>query len=139
MKTIEQVVNEYKFTAFDERDIQRFSKFIPVEHFGKFELELGPVPVDHFHIELTREIILDHLKCDLKLAFDYALDNWDLSANAMFHVIKMWNWILEEGLEEWDNKDYSWHGLPFYKATALKYGFDNPIGDDIGNESKYGD
>ena len=31
------------------------------------------------------------------------------------------------------------NGLPLFKATALKYGFNNPIGDDEGNESNYGD
>jgi hypothetical protein len=29
------------------------------------------------------------------------------------------------------------YGLPLFKATALKYGFNNPIGDDLGSEDKY--
>jgi hypothetical protein len=47
----------------------------------------------------------------------------------------MWNWILDEGLEDFD--DYAQYGLPLFKATAVKYGFENPIGDDYGNEYKY--
>ena len=36
-----------------------------------------------------------------------------------------------------NDKDYAMYGLPLFKATALKYGFDNPIGDDLGSEDKY--
>ena len=48
-----------------------------------------------------------------------------------------WNKVLEEGLEDWDEDNYRYYGLPLFKATALKYGFDNPIGDDYGDECKY--
>lgn len=29
------------------------------------------------------------------------------------------------------------YGLPLFKATAVKYGWDNPIGEDSGRERKY--
>lgn len=58
-----------------------------------------------------------------------------ISAGLMYEVVSMWNWILEEGLENFDK--YAQYGLPLFKATAEKYGFDNPIGSDKGNESKY--
>lgn len=29
------------------------------------------------------------------------------------------------------------NGLPLFKATAVKYGWDNPIGEDSGRERKY--
>jgi hypothetical protein len=29
------------------------------------------------------------------------------------------------------------YGLPIFKATAQKYGFNNPIGEDTGSEEKY--
>jgi len=38
-------------------------------------------------------------------------------------------------LENFDS--YAMYGLPLYKATALKYGFKNPIGDDDGDEEEY--
>ena len=57
----------------------------------------------------------------------------------MFEVVKMWNWILEEGLENFSDNDYAQYGLPLFKATAIKYGFDNPIGTDSGCEFKYSD
>ena len=53
----------------------------------------------------------------------------------MYETVKMWNWILEEDLEDFDS--YPMYGLPLFKATALKYGFDNPIGEDNGYETKY--
>lgn len=50
----------------------------------------------------------------------------------MYECVAMWNWILEEGLENFDS--YAQYGLPLFKATAVKYGFDNPIGDMRGDE-----
>lgn len=55
----------------------------------------------------------------------------------MFECVMMWNYILEEGLEDWDEDDYRFYGLPLFKATAVKYGWDNPIGEDSGRERKY--
>lgn len=43
----------------------------------------------------------------------------------------------KEGLESWDEDDYAFYGLPLFKATAVKYGWDNPIGEDSGRERKY--
>jgi hypothetical protein len=40
-------------------------------------------------------------------------------------------------LEDWPDRNYAQYGLPLFKATALKYDFENPIGDDLGNEPKY--
>lgn len=31
----------------------------------------------------------------------------------------------------------TFYGLPLFKATAVKYGWDNPIGEDSGRERKY--
>ena len=59
------------------------------------------------------------------------------SASLMFECVMMWNYILEEGLEGWGEDDYAFYGLPLFKATAVKYGWDNPIGEDSGRERKY--
>lgn len=56
----------------------------------------------------------------------------------MFDIVLKWNRILEEGLENWPDFDYAMYGLPLFKATAIKYGWDNPIGDDSGREQEYG-
>ena len=84
---------------------------------------------------MTRENILKQLREDVDFGFEKALSQLGLSAGIMYEVVHMWNWILEEGLEDFD--EYAQHGLPLFKATAVKYGFDNPIGNDHGNERKY--
>ena len=33
--------------------------------------------------------------------------------------------------------EYAMYGLPLFKATAVKYGWDNPIGEDTGTEEYY--
>ena len=134
MKTLEQIKEQYKFNAFNSRDLGRLIKFIPQDeliHFG-IEIQEG---CTHESIPFTRENVLIELKEDLEFAFEKALDRRSISAEAMYAVIKMWNWILEEGLEIFDN--YSNYGLPLLKATAVKYGFDNPINNDEGNEYWY--
>lgn len=67
----------------------------------------------------------------------YCLIGPIISASLMFECVMMWNYILEEGLEDWDEDDYGFYGLPLFKATAVKYGWDNPIGEDSGRERKY--
>jgi hypothetical protein len=91
----------------------------------------------HKQIPFTRENILKQLEKDVAFGFEKALDKKSLSASCMFGVIAMWNWILEEGLENFDEDNYAQYGLPLLKATALKYGFQNPIGEDTGKEKKY--
>ena len=39
--------------------------------------------------------------------------------------------------QSFDGRDFA-RIVPLFKATSLKYGFNNPIGDDEGNEPKYG-
>jgi hypothetical protein len=85
--------------------------------------------------DFTRDNILRHLSEDVAFGFKKALDQRGISAGLMYEVVKMWNWILEEGLENFET--YAQYGLPLFKATAVKYGFPNPIGDDDGDESKY--
>lgn len=36
-----------------------------------------------------------------------------------------------------ENTNYAMYGLPLFKATAVKYGWENPIGDDNGDEEFY--
>jgi hypothetical protein len=78
---------------------------------------------------------LPNIEEDVEFGFEKALNQRGISSSLMYEVVSMWNWILEEGLEDFD--DYAQYGLPLFKATAVKYGFDNPIGDDSGDESHY--
>lgn len=139
MKSLSQIKEEYKSEAIDNRDLHRLINFIPVEEWEDLGLELkdgvDPSEVDHEVEPFTKENVLKHLESDVAFGFRKALNRRGISAGLMYEVVQMWNWILEDGLEDFD--EYPQYGLPLFKATAKKYGFDNPIGEDAGTESKY--
>lgn len=136
MKTLEQIASDYKSETLDGRDLHRLMQFIPEAMLPQFGLELkGEYVGKHAHLPFTRENVLHQLEKDVEFGFEKALNQRGISAGLMYEVVRMWNWILEEGLEVFD--DYAQYGLPLFKATAVKYGFDNPIGDDNGDESRY--
>lgn len=136
MKTLEQIAVEYKSQTLDGRDLGRLAQFIAEDELPKFGVELKEEYIGkHKAIQFTRENVLHQLEKDVEFGFEKALNQRGLSAGLMYEVVAMWNWILGEGLEGFD--DYAQYGLPLFKATAVKYGFDNPIGEDSGDESKY--
>ena len=140
MKTLEQIAKEYTSNTLDGRDLHRLAQFIPFNKLEDFGLELneGVTEEDWEVKEFTKENVLAQLKEDVEFGFRKALDKRGISAGMMFEVVMMWNWVLEEGLEDYDTSTgYAQYGLPLLKATALKYGFNNPIGDDEGNEFEY--
>ncbi len=137
MKTLEQIKG-FKSETLDGRDLWRLSDFLPEDQLESFGIELkDEYKGKHKHKPLTSENVLKQLEKDVSFGFEKALDQRGLSSDAMYNVVRMWNWILEEGLEDFDK--YPMYGLPLFKATAVKYGFDNQIGDDTGCESKYED
>jgi hypothetical protein len=136
MKTLEEIKTQYKSETLDGRDLQRLSQFIPEAELKDFGMELKEEYTGtHTHIPFTKENILIQLEKDVAFGFEKALNQRGISSGLMYAVVQMWNWILEEGLENFD--DYPMYGLPLFKATAIKYGFPNPIGDDTGSEDKY--
>ena len=136
MKTLEEISAEYKSDSFDGRDLNRLAQFIPEGMLEKFGLTLNDgFAGKHIAIPFTRENVLKQLEKDVAFGFEKALNQRGISAGLMHDVVLMWNWVLQEGLENFD--DYAMYGLPVFKATAVKYGFENPIGDDSGSESKY--
>jgi hypothetical protein len=137
MKTLEQI-KKYRSQAIDMRDLVRLMEFFPKEDLMDWGRDMGRefhFQDNHAHTELTREAVLAQLEKDVAFGFEKALDQRGISADCMFQVVAMWNWVLEEGLEGF--RDYAHYGLPLFKATAVKYGFPNPIGDDTGSEAKY--
>lgn len=141
MKDLTQMVKEYNFEAIDGRDLSRLAMFLNASQLSilkdrgfieEFNSEEAP-------LEYSEEVILDRLKSDLTFAFDKALGKRGLSAACMWHVIRMWNTLLENGLGDPSDEQYTWYGLPYLKATALANGLDNPLGDDTGAEPQYGD
>lgn len=137
MKTLEQVL-AYEPQALDGRDVARLMVFANEDQLRKAGFRLtSDAKEGRVVVPFTKQNVLTLLKGDLEFAFKKALDKRGISSWSMFEVIQMWNWVLEEGLEDFSHNDYTQYGLPLYKATALKYGFPNPIGDDSGSEEKY--
>ncbi|WPS85549.1 hypothetical protein SMD22_00380 (plasmid) [Brevibacillus halotolerans] len=138
MKTIDQVFSLYSRNKLEGRELSRLSLFIPEEYLYRFGLGLSEESKGkHQAIPFTKENVLMQLKKDVEFGFEKALWKKGLSAAMMFEVVRTWNWILEDGLEDWDANKYGEYGLPLFKATALKYGLYNPIGEDEGNELEY--
>lgn len=137
MKTLEEIVKEYKSKTLDGRDLSRLAQFVPFDMLS----ELGIEPNEEYNTlekwnelvkPFTRENVLKQLKEDVSFGFEKALNRRGLSAGAMYECVRMWNIILQEGLEDFDS--YAQYGLPLFRETAVKYGFDNPIGDMYGDE-----
>lgn len=137
MKTLEEIVKEYKSQTLDGRDLSRLAQFVPFDMLS----ELGIEPIEEYNTPekwnelvkpFTRENVLKQLKEDVSFGFEKALNRRGISSSFMYECVRMWNIILEEGLEDFDS--YAQYGLPLFRETAVKYGFDNPIGDMYGDE-----
>lgn len=137
MKTLDQVIADYESKAIDGRDFTRLAAFVPANQLDAIGCALPP-GTTHTPLPFTRENVLAQLQQDVAFGFEKALDKRGISANCMYYVVAMWNWVLEEGLGL-DNFEggYAQYGLPLFKATAVKYGWPNPIGDDTGSEYRY--
>lgn len=137
MKTLEQVISAYRSQTFDGRDLTRLAAFVPADQLHLIGLEyqgclLGMAVREV--LPFTRENVLAELKDDVAFAFEKALNRRGISSQFMFECVRMWNWVLEEGLEDWSFDNYAMYGLPLYKATALKYGFPDEIDGHEGSE-----
>ena len=140
MKTLQKILDNFKVweTPLDDRFGKRLCSFLTVEQAAQIGFEFKPEYAKiHVPKEWTRENILAQLKEDVEFGFEKALNCRGISSSLMFDVVLKWNRVLEDGLENYDEDDYAQYGLPLFKATAVKYGWDNPIGGDYGDESKY--
>lgn len=134
MLTLDNVIQKFKTETIDGRDVVRLARFVPQERFSDLGLSLIEGSV-HTPLEWSEVNIKDQLKVDLSFAFYKALSKRGISASLMYSVVKMWLWILEDPLK--DFTEYAQYGLPLFKAVAVKYGFENEIGDDDGTEWDY--
>lgn len=147
MKTIKDVLNKWKFDWDSERftfaeflSYEQMKKFLGKDLFNSFKTEI----IENFDkkkwkpFSFDREVILNVLKQHVSYGFKTALSNNPGFAPCYtYNIVRLFNWILEEGLEDWEENNYENYGLPLFKATAEKYGWDNPIGNDKGDEEKY--
>ena len=138
MKTLEQVMKDFKSNTLDGRDAARLASFVKEEDLPKLGISIEEGHEgEHKNIDWTEENILKQLKSDVEFGFEKALGRRGISAGLMHEVVRMWNGILENGLNADDDSDYPMYGLPLFKATAVRYGWENPIGDDSGSEDGY--
>ena len=140
MKTLDEVIKSFKSNTMDGRDANRLAQFVPEDRLPEIGCEIKEeFKGQHIAIPWTRENILAQLEKDVEFGFEKALDKRGISSSFMYEVVCMWNDILEEGLQGRQDSDshYAEYGLPTFKDTAVKYGFDNPIGEDDGDEYKY--
>ena len=93
-----------------ENELSDFGITLKEEYIGKHEC-----------IPFTKENVLKQLEEDVQFGFEKATNERGISSWLMYEVVKMWNWILEEGLENFDN--YGSYGMPLFIATAKKYDF----------------
>ena len=139
MKTKEEILeiieSGKQSQCLDSRDYSRLCDFFSVEQWPILGFELKENCEPPIVEELTEENVLKKLESDLDFAFEKALNKRGISSSFMYEVIKMWMWILDDPLQDFN--EYAMYGLPLYKAVALKYNFPNPIGSDDGSESKY--
>lgn len=138
MKTRKQILdvikNGRKSKCIDSRDYYRLADFFPAEDLEILGFNLKE-NAEHIPKDLTQENILAQLKFDVSFGFEKALDKRGISSGLMYEVVKMWLWILDDELFDFDG--YAMYGLPLFKAVALKYNFENPIDNDSGGEPKY--
>lgn len=121
MKTLKEL-KERGSKCIDGRDFDRLFNFIPEDDLLSWGWELKEkYKGTHIALEWTKENILIQLEKDVKFGFEKATDGRGISSAMMAEVVKMWNWVLEEGLEDFD--DYAPYGMPLFIETSKKYGF----------------
>ena len=142
MKTKDFIIDNYKdFVVFlDDRFGRRFADFLTKDEafrLGIFTDEAIAAWDDTKVTPWTEENVIEQLRHDVAFGFEKALDRRGISASLMFATVQSWNKVLENELADWGDGSYAQYGLPLFKATAVLYGFDNPIGDDYGDEDCY--
>lgn len=139
MKTKNEVLEAIKAgkssECIDHRDFCRLAEFVNTDELVILNCKLNNPETKRTPIAWTRENFLIQLEKDLRFAFEKALNQRGISSSFMYEVIKMWLWILDDEL--YYNNEYAQYGLPLFKKVAIKYNFENPIGEDYGNENKY--
>ena len=124
------VAQQGREACLDGRDVSRLAEFFDPAQWPL----LGVTARDDFDVSKftpkpwTEAAIIEQMRDDVAFGFEKALDQRGISSSLMHDVVKMWLWVLEDSLQHMD--EYAQYGLPLFKAVAVKYGFDNPIGDD---------
>lgn len=124
-------------TTIDSRMLKRMTPYMTVEQIEEVGFTFNDVAARDAHkpIEFTESAVLEQLKADVEFGFEKALNQRGISASLMHGVVEGWLEVLE--IRDQFTTEYAQYGLPLFKQVAVHFGFDNPIGDDVGDESKY--
>lgn len=124
MKTIADVISNYSEyeTLIEDRFGARLCNFLTQEQADSigFRLKDG---IEEWGAsdDWTRENILEQLRKDVEFGWEKACGERGISSSLMYEVVRSWNRVLEEGLEDFD--EYDPYGRPLFAATAEKYGW----------------
>jgi hypothetical protein len=124
--------------------IKYFEMFVPTEtlHNVKYCVKLPEEEgVERVVTEWTKENVIAQLKVMTAEGFELAFSYRGLSSAWLGIALKTYLTLLEDGWEKKsakrNNIDGGVYNLPLLKAIALKYGFENRIGDNDGDEDHY--
>lgn len=122
MKSKEYIIENHKSECLDGRDMSRLSQFLKEEDLPKIGVYLKEEYVGtHEVIPFTKENVLNQLEKDVAFGWNKAINRRGISSELMYYTVKFWNWVLEDGLEDFD--EYGLYGKPMFKETAEKYGW----------------
>lgn len=131
MKTLEQTLEFHKgkrsgsqFLRAEDRFGRRFADFLTekqMEEIGLFMKD--EYKGKHKTIPFTRDNILAQLKKDVEFGYEKCENMRGISSALMYGVVLEWCQVLEEGLENWNEDNYSPYGYPLFKAVDEKYGW----------------
>lgn len=129
MKDLKDFISSYKSRCEDSRDLERLLQFCSwkmIPMITGYDTLAGcskEAWMKRIYRPFNRENILKELEADVIFGSQKAADRRGLSAGLIFECVRMWNDILEEGLEDWPDDKYAPYGMPLFEATAKKYGF----------------
>lgn len=131
MKTLEDTIkmhlaklNENEFLKMDDRFGKRLCQFLSEEQMKLFGYELTEEAKAKWEPKpFTRENVLAQLKSDVEFGYEKANNQRGISAELMFYVVMEWCHVLEEGLENYNEKEYAPYGKPIFEAVDEKYGW----------------
>lgn len=137
MRTLQEVAKVYNYNSFKGFSLTELLKFIPQDKLKLFSIELNRNNIHKKILEFNSKNITEEMKENVKIGFNSALKRDGLNALIAYENVKMFAWILEDNDGNWNDENYKYFGLPLFKSIAVKYKFENPIKNDIGNEYKY--
>ena len=122
MKSLEYVIQNFKSKAIDNRDMERLAQYISEDRLGDMGVSLNPEYRGKHHAEdFTKENIIEDFKKDIAFGYDKAINQRGISSACMIECVKMWSWILEDGLEEKCSENYDDYGVEIFKMLAERY------------------